>query len=226
MTSGHEDPGSDRVRELLERIQALHDELRQRVGLGVDAVTLPSGETLLLREGQEDLRQREADQRYHARQRSAILNALPAHIALLDADGAIVATNESWDRFGQAQGLAGTRSASGYNYLDVCDRAASDGDTDAAEAAAGIREVLSGARHHFTLEYPCHTPDRQQWFCLLVSPLGDAESAGAVVMGYHRRARGALADCRERTPVPGHVPVQPVAHVGLRPGNPCLSGGE
>ena len=90
-------------------------------------------------------------------------DALPAHVAILDDDGAIVYTNRSWTAFGDEQGLADSAAAVGVNYLEVCD--ASRGD-DAANAARGIRAIIAGRRETFSYEYPCHTPSEKHWFTM------------------------------------------------------------
>lgn len=40
---------------------------------------------------------------------AAILNALPAHIALLDAQGVIIEVNEAWCRFAEENGFKTAR---------------------------------------------------------------------------------------------------------------------
>src|SRR5512134_3305896 len=67
----------------------------------VDTVTSQDGRTVMLRRAQDQLRHSEA-----ARQ-SAILNALPAHIALLDSEGGVVSMNEVWRQFAGANALQG-----------------------------------------------------------------------------------------------------------------------
>ncbi len=80
------------------------------------------------------------------------LDALPAHVALLDRDGVILTVNEAWRRFASENALPDTAAGVGQNYLAVCERA----DTaEARQAAAGIRSVLRGAVPRFELEYPC-----------------------------------------------------------------------
>jgi len=54
------------------------------------------------------------------------------------------------------------------NYLAVCDPA---GPPDVREVRAGIEAVLRGDSDRYETEYPCHAPDRQQWFRLTVAPL-------------------------------------------------------
>lgn len=112
----------------------------------------------------------------------AILNALPAHIALLDASGAIVAVNESWNRFGAANVLQSRDFFVGQNYIDVCERASGDRSEEAGDVAAGIRGVLRGEINEFAIEYPCHSPTEERWYRLMVTPLYVGQTAGAVVM--------------------------------------------
>jgi PAS domain S-box-containing protein len=104
----------------------------------------------------------------------AVLGSLTAHIAVLDADGTIVAVNAAWERFARANGgVAPTSLGAGVSYLAVCRAAAAAGDSLAAAALAGIAAVLSGEQPAFTLEYPCHGPAQERWFVMHVTPLED-----------------------------------------------------
>lgn len=100
---------------------------------------------------------------------SAILNALPAQIALLDAHGVVVAVNEPWRRFALQNGAAAAID-SGANYLEACDAAASR-DPHAGQIAAGIRSVLSGEADRFVHEYPHHEAAGRCWLRMTVTPL-------------------------------------------------------
>jgi len=142
----------------------------------VDSVADREGRTLLLRHSQDHLRRNEAEKQ------SAILNALPAHIALLDADGRIVSVNEAWRRFGRANALQGPADAIGLDYVGVCESAASAGSAEAGAVAEGVRAVLSSRAGDFAIEYPCHSPTEQRWFLLTVTPLSGERTGGAVVM--------------------------------------------
>ncbi len=95
-----------------------------------------------------------------------VVDTLPSNIAILDADGTILATNDSWREFAEANGAETARGSVGTNYLDVSDAANTP---DADRAAAGIRSVLQGDREQFELEYPCHSPAKNQWFLLRAS---------------------------------------------------------
>ena len=68
----------------------------------------------------------------------------------------------------------------GTNYLALCDDEASRGVPGSAQAAAGLRAVLSGAEEGFRLDYPIYGPDEERWFMLRVSPLRTA-TGGAIV---------------------------------------------
>lgn len=107
------------------------------------------------------------------------LDALPAHVALLDTAGRIMAVNEAWRRFGRENGLADRSSCIGADYLEVCRKSS----TDCREAAAvlsALREVLNGSRETFELEYSCHGAE-QRWFRVHVSAVHSASRAGAMV---------------------------------------------
>ncbi|MFD1564932.1 ATP-binding protein [Haloarchaeobius amylolyticus] len=110
---------------------------------------------------------------------TAGFDAMPAHVAILDETGEIVYTNRAWDAFGDEQGLPDAAGGVGINYLTVCER--SDG-TEAVETVRGIRAVADGDREEFTLEYPCHTPERERWFMMRATPYDHAGERFVLVM--------------------------------------------
>lgn len=115
----------------------------------------------------------------------AVLDALPEHIALIDADGMIVAVNAAWRQFALENDAVGFGVAggdhTGADYLALCAAARGAAADGAAEAAAGIRAVLTRTTPFFSLEYPCHAPDRQRWFLMTVVPF-DQNGAAAIVI--------------------------------------------
>jgi PAS domain S-box-containing protein len=172
--------------ELSRLVHVLH-ETQQRIqaltGGSVDAVVdAASGATYLLPASQAHLRHSEFEQRRFATERASILNALSAHIALLDAKGCIVAVNETWRRFAIANGYRSSDLAVGQNYLDICDRATGDSAAEAVAVAAGIRTVIGRQVPYFDIEYTCHSPTEQRWFHLIVTPFDNGDAEGAVVM--------------------------------------------
>ncbi|WP_394741201.1 PAS domain-containing sensor histidine kinase [Natronococcus roseus] len=98
---------------------------------------------------------------------SHVLDTLAPNIAVLDDEGAILGTNEAWKSFAEENELQPPADGVGVNYVEVCE----DSDSPYAEQAVeGVRAVLEGERETFTLEYPCHSPDSQRWFQLVVEP--------------------------------------------------------
>lgn len=117
--------------------------------------------------------------------RKALINALPAHIVLVDGDGTIIDVNEQWRHYGRKNSYMGEGFGLSSNYLEICDAARGDCEEDAFKVAAGLREVLAGGRELFAREYACHSPDEEQWFRVMASrldPDGEGGLAGAVVM--------------------------------------------
>ena len=111
----------------------------------------------------------------------SILDSLTSHIAVLDAQGVIVAVNSAWLQFGKENDLQ--KSSLGVNYLDACDNTFNQRDGNEAIAAqSGIASVLRGEQASFQFEYPCHSPAEQRWFYMRVSPLQGL--GGGVVVSH------------------------------------------
>lgn len=99
----------------------------------------------------------------------ATLDALSAHIAVLDEAGVIIAVNRAWSAFAEANPPLASNVNEGANYLAVCDAVKGPDSEAAAVAAAGIRAVIRGVKDAFKMEYPCHSPDAKRWFTCRVS---------------------------------------------------------
>ena len=169
----------DNAKEVSALIDTLHQtgqRLEELTAGEVDTVADRDGRTFLLQRAQEHLRYSEA-----AKQ-AAIINSLPAHIALLDKDGVILSVNQAWGRFAGANALQNPNNGIGANYLEICELAQGTGTNEAQLAAAGIRSVLAGSDMSFSFEYACHSPTQQRWFLMTVTPLSDNTLGGAVVM--------------------------------------------
>jgi signal transduction histidine kinase len=96
------------------------------------------------------------------------LDALSAHIAVLDDSANIVGVNEAWRTFAAQSGYEGGDCGIGVNYLAVCERAAPHS-ADAARTAQALREMVAGSRVSFRMEYPCIGPDGPRWFQLRIT---------------------------------------------------------
>jgi two-component system, cell cycle sensor histidine kinase and response regulator CckA len=131
------------------------------------------------------------------------IDALSAHIAVLDENGVIITVNQTWLDFARFNGANLQRTAVGVNYLDICAAAAREGEQDAAQMLAGIQAVMRGEQDKMTLEYPCPSPNELRWFIAHVTPLpGDDPKRRRVVIGHEditarKQAEEALRDSEQ-----------------------------
>lgn len=133
------------------------------------------------REALEDfLKQRERPAKLSGELRS-FLSTLPAHIAIVDSSGTIVAVNQAWQDFATSNGAVVSKITEGTNYFEVCDSATGDQSEYAVAFAEGIRSVFSGGREEFEMEYPCHSPTESRWFVGRVMPFSNGSSPQAIV---------------------------------------------
>ncbi|MEX2517135.1 MAG: EAL domain-containing protein [Gammaproteobacteria bacterium] len=118
--------------------------------------------------------------------RQTLINSLPAHIALLDADGRIIDVNDQWRHYGEENAFTDPHSGIGQSYIEICKAASGDCREDALAVAQGLKDTLAHKLTTFTLEYPCHSPDTKRWFRVMVNQLTSSqageENYGAVVM--------------------------------------------
>src|SRR5690349_14577399 len=82
------------------------------------------------------------------------LDALSAHVAVLDENGTIIAVNEAWRSFGAAAGSVGQEHGVRMNYLTVCARSAAASE-EAGRTGRALREMMAGTRSSFRMEYAC-----------------------------------------------------------------------
>ena len=104
---------------------------------------------------------------------AAILDSLPSNIAVLNAEGIIVAENDSWRKFSAENSDSGAvTSYLGRQYLDPLRNARDrDDQEEGGTARKGIRSVLRGEEDLFTMEYSCSSPVEQRWYGMLASRL-------------------------------------------------------
>jgi PAS domain-containing protein len=133
----------------------------------------------------------------------AILNSLPANIAVLNRDGTIQAINEEWRSSPETSGDPPACFGNpGVNYLEACKRAADGGSRDVEKALTGIQDVLAGKLQSFTMQYPCHSATEKRWFHMLVTPLAGVTTGGVVIshvdITERKRARDAVQEALEQ----------------------------
>ncbi len=166
------DPDDNELVALMKRFEESEAALKAHLANASAGLGGSTGSTLLFKRAQQQAMEMQ----------TSILDALPAHVALVNESGVIIAVNRAWRRFAAANGYQEGKSPLGTNYLEICERAVGEGTEGAHAAAAGIRRVLSGELGFFSLEYPCHWPDKPGWYRLDVSPLSEYALAGAMIM--------------------------------------------
>lgn len=128
-----------------------------------------------------DLKETEAALRDSQDLLTAVRDSLPANLAVIDATGTIIATNERWKRFSRENGEPDlTRTCEGANYLDVCRQATGEDAAEAAEALAGLNSLLNGEISELEMEYPCAPAGGYRWFVMRAAALGE-QMGGAVI---------------------------------------------
>jgi PAS domain S-box-containing protein len=146
------------------------------------------------KQSEEALVASEAALRQLSERQAAILDALPAHVCLLDSHGNILEVNATWKRFATANNYSGNNFGVGSNYIEICTSAYGECAEGAQQAADGIRAVLSGKLNNFELEYPCHSPEEKRWFRFMIAPLKKDPSEGLVVLHVNVTERKAAED--------------------------------
>ena len=133
----------------------------------------------------------------------ATIDALTAHLCVLDSSGTILAINRAWERFAAANPPPARKVNVGDNYLEVC-RAATG--AEAAEAATfqdGLLAVLRNEQTLFEFEYPCHAPFEQRWFLARVTRFPE-EGPVRVVVAHENITARKLADLALRESAEHH----------------------
>lgn len=178
-------------------IEALHEADQQLTALTageVDAVSNRAGRTVLLQDAQERLRE------YEVSKQAAILDALPANIALLDARGSVVSVNAAWSRLAQACALAPPHDGANGVGFEVCSVVAGGNAALAQQVTQAIRSVLAGDLKTFSVEYPHQLAGQAPcWFLLTISPFAGPPPIGAVVMHLDITERTRAEQSRQRT---------------------------
>lgn len=99
-----------------------------------------------------------------------ILDSFIDNIAVVNAKGEIVFTNNSWKQFAIANSGLKTNTDVGVNYLLLCQSVTGDDLQKAQEAAEGIQKVILRELDVFEMEYPCHSPNERRWFLMRCKP--------------------------------------------------------
>lgn len=100
----------------------------------------------------------------------AVLDSIPANIAVLDHQGIITHINQGWKEFARANGglTGGNGLGKGASYLEAIPSSA---DRDLGEIRTAIQEVIAGTRPLYIHDYPCDGPEQPRWFQMLAAPV-------------------------------------------------------
>jgi PAS domain S-box-containing protein len=117
----------------------------------------------------------------------ALLKSVSTQIAILSADGVILAVNDLWSQHALENSLTPSTPAAGAgvgaNYLAACKPdAATKPLLEPLNAHDGIQAVLDGRLPSFRLEYPCHSLRQQRWYVMSVTPLNEAAPRRIVII--------------------------------------------
>jgi PAS domain S-box-containing protein len=161
------DPCGSITRDAIQHRHKQHAELRSALRpdrwLDYHAYPSPGGAVVIF----HDITDRKLAEQEVAKSNGllcATLDALSAHIAILDGNGTILAVNKAWHQFAADKGYIGTDHGIGRNYLDIC-RAAADTDLAAAPIGDKLEKILAGQENKFVCEYMCG----RNWFQIRLS---------------------------------------------------------
>jgi EAL domain-containing protein (putative c-di-GMP-specific phosphodiesterase class I)/GGDEF domain-containing protein len=110
---------------------------------------------------------------------AGFLDAMEFPTCVLDGEGCIAAVNLAWRDFVVVNGGDPSQAAVGSNYFEVCEQAAGDDPTAAAEVSRELRRLLAGHLLRFEFEYASRRPVAERWFSVRAPPL--TESPGVIL---------------------------------------------
>ena len=129
-----------------------------------------------------------------------ILDCIPKYVVVLDRNGINLWSNIQTGSADKRLGWWGLGAGVGECYLNPFRIAAVDGDGYAAQALAGMQEVLRGRTHAYSMDYPCRLADESCWFRLEMTAFSDGQ--GAIVtleeITHTKRMKQELKRCHVR----------------------------
>ncbi len=113
----------------------------------------------------------------------AVLDSMPAHVAILDDHGEILYVNAAWRRFAVENGTPEqVPSCLAGNYFEILERARDQGEIGAEAIAQGFEKLARREIESTTHEYPCHSPEEPRWFLVTGSRIRGAAGSGIAVV--------------------------------------------
>lgn len=127
----------------------------------------------------------------------AALDGLSIRLAVIDGSGCVVAVNAAWRNADATGGGDWESCGVGASYLDRCEAATGEGAAAARALASGIREVASGRRTEFGLEYAGGSADEARYFEVRVARMQGV--AGHLVVTHEETSGRKRAECELRS---------------------------
>jgi PAS domain S-box-containing protein len=153
------------------------------------------------------IRRAESQRRQAERLHSAVLASIHDQVLVVDQDGVIIETNQSWRRFVEhAASRPFERGQVGEHYLQACATAAQAGDSVAAELLGCIRDVLGGLSVHRRLELSREMPEGSLWHEISIERLHRPEGGAVITRSDITAHKLAIAQAHEQR--------QQLAHLG------------
>lgn len=125
------------------------------------------------------------------------LDALDAHIAVLDDQGLIIQVNRAWCTFADENQFEMPEYGIGQSYFGrggiTCDS------VEKTPPLRGIREVVRGEKSSFQMEYPCHSPSERRWFMVRANRFQQLNREWVVVMHSNISQRREAEDKLRKT---------------------------
>jgi PAS domain S-box-containing protein len=123
----------------------------------------------------------------------AMLESIPASIAVLDANGKIVSTNRSWMDHFRNLGRVSSHVGTGANYLDFCQSLDLGRELAGSDVAERIGRVLSREDARFETDYSTGDGRETHWYRTIATPMGGSRD-GAIVMHLNITDKHELED--------------------------------
>jgi PAS domain S-box-containing protein len=101
----------------------------------------------------------------------SILQSLKNHLAVLDANGTIIAATAREPEFVAVSGLNLLDLRVGENFMEICRAAIESGDREVAIALDGVKAVYGGIKKYFEMQYNYKKGIEQRWFLMTVTPM-------------------------------------------------------
>ncbi|TGL60199.1 PAS domain S-box protein [Leptospira ognonensis] len=94
----------------------------------------------------------------------ATLDALSAHIAILDEESRVIYVNQAWKDFADTNQLHSANYSIGMNYIEICSSTEGPFAEESESFLKSLQDVMDGKLEDFSLEYQCHSPIEKRWF--------------------------------------------------------------